>query len=197
MEWLMPVGSILLSLTVTFLFNYFVGLPKKWKQAKNAEKKEKEYLIEDNKKRDARIVALEEVVDMLPKYRQQSIKIQEELKRTDINIIEICNSIKNDVMQNREKVLEKLERLENREKNSLRAKILEEYRLYIDISKNPTHAWSEMEAHSFFKLIEDYEELGGNDYIHEVVIPEINHLNIIPMSDLGRLKELYHSREIK
>ena len=53
-----------------------------------------------------------------------------------------------------------------------------------------------MEHHSFFKLVKDYEDLGGNDYVHEVVLPEINRLHVIPMSDLEALKELYTSRRI-
>ena len=53
-----------------------------------------------------------------------------------------------------------------------------------------------MEHHAFFRLVEDYEELGGNDYVHSVVIPEINRLNVIEMSDLEALKDLFESRRI-
>ena len=49
------IGSILLSLTVTFLFNYFVGLPKKFNDAKKAEQIEKDELAAENRKRDRRI----------------------------------------------------------------------------------------------------------------------------------------------
>jgi hypothetical protein len=51
-----------------------------------------------------------------------------------------------------------------------------------------------MEHHSFFKLVEDYESLGGNDYVHSVVLPAMNELDVIPMSKLDRIKELYNSR---
>ena len=51
-----------------------------------------------------------------------------------------------------------------------------------------------MEHHSFFKLVEDYESLGGNDYVHSTVLPAMNELDVIPMSDLDKLKELYQSR---
>ena len=83
-----------------------------------------------------------------------------------------------------------------KEKNALRAKILDEYRLYTDERKNPMKAWSEMEHHSFFKLVEDYESLGGNDYVHGTIIPAMNELDVISMSDSDRLKELYQSRSI-
>lgn len=184
------IGSILLSLTVTFLFNYFVGLPKKLRSEKEQEKKIINNLI-------LRVDKLENIVDNLPKYREQSLKIQEELKQTDVSIVDLCKTIKDEVMANRKEVLTKLERLEEREKNALRAKILEEHRLYTDESKNPTKSWSEMEEHSFRKLIEDYEALGGNDYVHDIVIPDINRLYVIPMSNVFKLKELYDSRKIK
>lgn len=197
MEWLSTIGTILLSLTVTFLFNQFVGLPKKFKAAKEAEIKEKENLMEENRKRDKRLDKIEEVVDNLPKYRAQSLKIQEELQCADTTILDLCAEIKDDVVRNRVIVLEKLERLENREKNALRSKIVAEYRLYTDDYKNPMLAWSEMESHSFWKLVEDYEGLGGNDYVHGTVIPAMHKLRVINMDDLEALTELYASRRAR
>ena len=191
------VGSILLSLTVTFLFNYFVGLPKKLRSEKEQEKKIINNLILRADCHEERIKKLEEAVNNLPKYREQSLKIQEELKQADISIVDLCKTIKDDVIQNRKEVLYKLERLEEREKNSLRAKILEEHRLYTDESKNPMKSWSEMEEHSFRKLVEDYEALGGNDYVHDIVVPDMNRLDVIPMSNVFKLKELYDSRKVK
>ena len=139
--------------------------------------------MKDNECRDKRLAALEES--------------DHEHKEADKNILDLCREIQADVKQNRIDVIAKLERLENRERNALRAKILDEYRLYTDESRNPMLAWSEMEEHSFFKLVEDYEALGGNDYVHSVVVPEASELDVIHMSDLARLKELYDSRKIK
>ena len=133
----------------------------------------------------------------MPTYRQQSLDIQESLKASDREIVDLCHTIANEVLQNRNEVMDKLVRLENREKNALRAKILEEHRLYTDKSRNPMRAWSEMEEHSFRELVKDYEALGGNDYVHRTVLPEINHLDVIPMNDLEGLKELYDSRRVR
>ena len=152
--------------------------------------------MRDNERRDARIAALEEQVNALPSYRQHSIEVQESLRASDKAIIEMCSEISASVIENRREVIERLRQLEEREKNALRAKILDEYRLYTDESKNPQAAWSEMEAHSFFELVKDYEKLGGNDFVHSVVMPAMYELEIIPMSDLVRLKELYNSRKI-
>lgn len=191
------VGSILLSLTVTFLFNYFVGLPKKIRNEKAQEKTLINNLIIRVDEQDQKIKEIQKTVDSLPKYREQSLQIQAELREADVSVVELCEVIKNEVMENRKEVLCKLERLEEREKNALRAKILEEHRLYTDESKNPMKSWSEMEEHSFRKLVEDYEALGGNDYVHNIVIPDMNRLDVIAMNDAFKLKELYDSRKVK
>lgn len=191
------IYSVLITLTVTFIFNYFVGLPKKIRNDKEQDKKIVNNLILRIDSQEQNIKKLQDVVDKLPQYREQSLKIQAELKETDVSITEICEAIKNEVVENRTEVMQKLTRLEEREKNALRAKILEEHRFYTDEQRNPLKAWSEMEEHSFRKLVEDYEALGGNDYVHEIVLPDMNRLDVISMQDSIRLKELYDSRKIK
>ena len=191
------ICSVLITLTVTFIFNYFVGLPKKIRNDKEQDKKIVNNLILRMDSQEQNIKKLQDAVDKLPQYREQSLKIQAELKETDVSITELCETIKNEVVENRKEVMQKLNRLEEREKNALRAKILEEHRFYTDEQRNPLKAWSEMEEHSFRKLVEDYEALGGNDYVHEIVLPDMNRLDVISMQDSIRLKELYDSRKIK
>lgn len=197
MDWLTTAGSILFSLAVTFVFNYFVGIPKKWREKKDEELEKEKTLMDENRKRDERLAVLERTVNAFPLYKKQNERVQADLQQTDTTILELCRTIQEDVMQNRYEVLEKLTRLESREKNALRAKILQEYRLYTDEIKNPKKAWSEMEHHSFFELIKDYEALGGNDYVHRVILPEMNKLDVIPMNNLQALKEMYDSRSAK
>ena len=193
---LSTVGSILLSLVVTFLFNYFIGLPKKFKDAKKAEQAEKDELAEANRKRDRRLDKLEETVDNLPKYREQSLKIQEELKSADVDIKGICNTIRNEVNANGQMLDTRLKSLENREKNTLRDKIYQLWRTFTDERWNPMQAWTDMEKHSFDELVKDYESLGGNDYVHKVILPDMIKLKIITMDNLTLVKQLYESRNI-
>jgi hypothetical protein len=54
-----------------------------------------------------------------------------------------------------------------------------------------------MEEHSFRELVKDYEALGGNDYVHNTVLPEVNRLNVVSMHDLEGLKKLYDSRKVR
>ena len=38
-----------------------------------------------------------------------------------------------------------------------------------------------MEAHAFWAMFRDYEELGGNDYVHKIVQPAMNKLKVVPL----------------
>jgi hypothetical protein len=51
-----------------------------------------------------------------------------------------------------------------------------------------------MERHSFSELVKDYESLGGNDYVHKVILPDMTELRVISMNNLDEVKELYSTR---
>ena len=193
---LTAIGSIVLSLTVTLIFNKTVSLPKEFKKRKAQERAKEEQLKQENRARDAKIASLEATIKELPVYRAQSLQIQQQLQNTDKDILAACADIKNSVLDNQHVLNERLDRLEKREKNTIRAKLLDEYRLFTDESKNPMLAWSEMEHHAFFELVRDYEDLHGNDYVHSTVIPAMNELAVIPMSDKYTLLELMNSRKL-
>lgn len=122
--------------------------------------------------------------------------LREELKSSEDRIIDLCQTIQDGVNENQRILNERLDRLENRERNDLRAKILDMHRLFTSKKRNPLQAWSEMERDAFNDLISDYEELNGNGHVHTVVIPDMTMLRVIPMTDLESLAELFHSREV-
>lgn len=194
---LTTICTVIASLAATLIFNKVTGLPKKIKDQKKAEAEKEEALNCKLTTFDERLSRVEEAVSHYPEYRAQSLSIQAQLQQADTAIVDLCREIRDDVVANREMLDTRLKDLERRERNSLRSKILNEYRLYTDENKNPMLAWSEMEHHSFFKLVEDYESLGGNDYVHSTVLPAMNELDIISMADLKGLKELYSSRNVK
>ncbi len=199
-NWLLNIfatmGTVLTSLTVTLIFNRLVGLPKELKTQKELAKQQEEQLKQENKNRDDRITELENAIKALPTYREQSKQIQAALQNTDKEILAACSDIKKSVLENQHVLNERLDRLEKREKNAIRAKLLDEYRLFTDETKNPMLAWSEMEHHAFFELIKDYEDLHGNDYVHSTVIPAMNELIVVPMSDKVLLAKLMASRKL-
>lgn len=110
-------------------------------------------------------------------------------------LVNTCNKIQEGVNENQRILNERLDRLEDRERNALREKILHMHRMFTSVRRNPMQAWSEMERDSFNELIKDYESLNGNGHIHTVVIPEMNRLRVILMTDTETLAELFHSRE--
>lgn len=190
-EWIVSVlisaGSVLLTLTVTLIFNKVVGLPKILKKRKGQDDLERDQLKQENLIRDQKIAQIE--ADN--KSRRAEVEAQrDQLQKADQAILDTCTKIQEGLVD----ITQRLDHLEKRERNSLRAKILTDYRIFTNKEKNPQLAWSEMEHHSFFELIRDYEDLDGNDYIHSEVIPEMNKLEVIPMSDSHRLEKLYQTR---
>ena len=82
-------------------------------------------------------------------------------------------------------------------KDELRIQIINQYHLFTDIQQNPLLAWSEMEFHAFDQLVQDYEHLGGNDFVHDTVLPAMNNLEIVLMSDIRRLEEVMSARHAR
>lgn len=165
------------TLTVAFVIELIVAIVGIW----IAYKKLKDKIIGSYKERE-----------------KQKEDIQEALngvKSVD-TLIETCNEIKQGVAENQRILNERLDRLEDRERNDLREKILNMHRLFTSKKRNPMQAWSEMERDSFNELIKDYESLNGNGHIHTVVIPEMNLLRVILMTNIEELEELFHSRSV-
>lgn len=213
--------TVAASLLVTYIFNKVSGLPKRIADEKKA-REDRIATIEEtaatNKTEilseiqsvkteltqnfdtfatamNARVEAVEEAVSHYPEYRAQSLQIQGQLQQADINILEVCTAIKDDVVANRAMLDSRLKSLENREKNALRDKIYAHWRNFTNINLNPRQAWTDMEQHTFNELVKDYESLGGNDYVHKVIIPEMSRLTVIPyMDNLDAVKELFDSR---
>ena len=177
--------SVVITLVVTLIFNKLVAIPRARRQQEEGERQEREAMRQEIEDLKAKTSKLQTAIDALPTYRAQSIQIQSELRAADTSILEACAAIKDSIC-----------RLERREKNALRQKLLTEYRLFTDLHKNPMQAWTEMEHHAFFELVHDYEALGGNDYVHSTVLPAMNELDMIPMEDTAALARLMSSRQM-
>lgn len=153
-------------------------------------KKVKDYFIsryEIERKRDEDIAKVIEETKKYPLYRKQSLAIQKQL--TDqINAIRKAQ-------ETEEKRLRRLEEsTEKRERNKLRDRLLQSYRYFTNIEKNPRQAWTRMESEAFWEIFKDYEDMGGDGYIHSVVQPDMNKLQVIEMSDADKVAELMNSR---
>lgn len=79
--------------------------------------------------------------------------------------------------------------------NRLRDRLLQIYRYYANVEKNPTLAWTEMEKEAYDHLFQDYETLGGDGFMHTVVEPKMNSLEVVDMSDSEKISALMLNRQ--
>lgn len=143
---------------------------------------------EQQKEKDEALKTALDEISKYPTYRQQSIEIQKQLTDSIDNI-----SIKQDEFSKR---LEEIE-LGNkkRELNKTRDRLLQSYRYYTSTDKNPLQAWTIMESDAFWEMFGDYEDLGGDGYMHTVVEPAMRQLTIIDMTDAEGISHLMSSRK--
>lgn len=117
-----------------------------------------------------------DATEKYPEYRKRSIEIQQELK----------GEIK-DIKTSMQDFSERLEKLENsirkREMNKLRDRLIQSYNYYANPDINPSATWTKMEAEAFWELFRDYEELGGDGYMHTDVEPAMRRLIVVDVSD--------------
>jgi len=122
--------------------------------------------------KDAQLREVLESVKKYPEYRQQSIEVQhhleDEISELKTAWHEVCERLTKLEEQNKKK-----------ERNKLRDVLLERYRYYTDKSRNPSQTWTTMESEAFWELFRDYEDAGGDGYMHTIVQPEMERLNII------------------
>lgn len=85
--------------------------------------------------------------------------------------------------------------INNRERNKLRDRILQSYRYYTSTQHNPLQQWTKMEATAFWSLFDDYETIGGNGYVHSVVQPSMQSLEVIEMDNADKIANLMANRQ--
>lgn len=138
-------------------------------------KKIRDYLIKKHdadKKRDEELKEALEAVRKYPEYRQQSIKIQQLLEGEIQELRTMQEESMNRLMQMEEQT-------ERRERNKLRDRLLQNYRYYTNKESNPSQSWTRMESEAFWELFRDYEDAGGDGYVHSEVQPAMERLTII------------------
>lgn len=156
-----------------------------------AYKKFQKYLLEKHdreKLRDDQLKEALESVRRYPEYRQQSIQIQKELE-------EKIQAIQKGMEEQTMRLVKMEEDAKRRERSKLRDRLLQSYRYYTDKERNPMGAWTSMEAEAFWELFKEYEEAGGDGYIHTVVQPDMNLLKIVDIEDAASVLHLINSRK--
>lgn len=175
-EFLSIFGNITILQVVQFVLAVvFVILVyrqvKKYFQRKITEQNKRAAIDEQ---RDKQLKEALDSVHQYPKYRQQSLEIQEKLQAQ----IESLNQAQQELNKRMSEMEESADR---RERNKLRDLLLQNYRHYINPETNPSHSWTAMEAETFWELFRDYEAAGGNGYIHTEVLPAMQLLTVVEM----------------
>lgn len=182
-EFLKVFGNITISSVVTvILAGVFLFMTYK---------KIREYLIKKYQAEEEKNQQLSEAlaaVRKYPEYRQQSIKIQEQLESE-------IQELRKAQEANNERLVSMEERANRQERNKLRDLLIQNYRYYASDEHNPMRAWTRMESEAFWELFSDYEAVNGDGYVHTVIQPAMNLLAIIEVSDLETVAQLMQSRK--
>lgn len=173
-EFLELFGDITISQIVKVIFAivFMFLIYKQIKQYIQGKINEQNMRIAAEKQRDSDIQEALTAVRKYPEYREQSIKIQELLEG---EIQELRTMIEED----KKRIAQVEEQEKRRECNKLRDTLLQHYRFYTNKEKNPSQSWTNMEAEAFWELFRDYEDLGGDGYMHTEVQPAMERLTVV------------------
>lgn len=138
-------------------------------------KKVKDYFVrvhDAEQERDAKLNEALAGVRKYPEYRQQSVNIQHNLN----DRIQGLESSQNEIIQRLERMEESAKRAD---RNKLRDKLLQSHRYYTNPETNPSGTWTSLEAEAFWEFFREYEDKGGNGFIHSVVQPDMERIPVI------------------
>lgn len=153
-----------------------------YKQIKKFLDNKKHLLIEkyeNEKVKDEQLQRVLEEVNKYPQYREQSKAIQRELKDEISGLKTSQETLEKTQEEIRASLNDMQSKQERRERNKLRDSLLKSYRYYTDKQRNPDQTWTQMEAEAFWELFGDYEDMGGDGYMHTVVQPAMNLLRVV------------------
>lgn len=160
---------------IIFLFSIYKEV-KKYIETKIKEQEQKTKQEEEYKKK---IDDAWNETQKYPMYRAHSIQIQSDLETKISGVRDEESNIMKEIKKISDRIAKMEEGAREREKNRLRDLLIKYYKHYTSLEANPSQSWTDMEKMSYDALLKDYEELGGNDYIHLTVDPAMKELNVI------------------
>lgn len=182
-EFLNIFGDITISQVVAFTIA-IVFLFQIWR-------KFKDYLTNKYEAEKQQQKQIQEVINQVkeyPKWRQQSLDVQK-------NFTDAITELERGQKEQAEQLKQIEESNRKRELNKMFNRLLTCFQYYTNNEKNPMKAWTEMESSSFWNMFHDYEELGGDGYMHTEIKPQMEMLVKIPMHETERVTELMQSRK--
>jgi hypothetical protein len=173
-QFLAIFGDVTITELTTFVLAIFFlyGIWKEIKKFNNAKIIEHQRRAEEERVQKEKLESAYAVTQKYPVYHQESIDIRDGLKKEIQEIRDYCSNL----MKRFEEIEEQNKK---RECSKLRDMLLQNYRYYTNDCQNPSRSWTRMESEAFWELFREYEEAGGNGYMHSVVQPEMERLTII------------------
>lgn len=132
-------------------------------------------------------------VRAMPAYRDDSVKVKNQLEQKITDVHDEMNN-KFDAVMNRLNAIDADNK--KRARNRIREELMRGYRMFTDPIKNPMKAWTSLERDSWFAQYDDYLECNGNGDMQYRIRPEMDNLDVIHMDDTEKLYELMHSRKL-
>lgn len=178
MEYLGEFLEIFGDLTVANLTSYALAAVFLFRLYKDAKKKDDERIAEiqqkaeEEKEREKKINDAYNITQKYPAYHQESIQIRDKLEKE-------MQELRDDFKIIIKRLSDMEEQNKKRECSKLRDMLLQNYRYYTSETQNPSKSWTRMEAEAFWELFREYEEAGGNGYMHTEVQPAMERLLVV------------------
>lgn len=128
------------------------------------------------RERDEKLNEALEAVRKYPEYRQQSLEIQKAFD-TEIQLLKAMHE------DTSARLIKMEEDTKRRERNKLRDRLLQSYRYYTNKDTNPSQSWNKLEEETFWDMFKDYEEAGGDGYMHTEVQPAMVKLKVVELGE--------------
>lgn len=119
----------------------------------------------------------------LEKTKNEQIKVAidaiEMLKKQILELKTLNQETSSSLKKMDNRLTDMEESTKRRERNKIRDRLLHNYRHYTNTENNPSQSWTEMEADAFWELFREYEDAGGDGYMHTDVQPAMLRLHVI------------------
>ena len=173
-QFLAVFGDITIAdLTVFILAGLFLfGVYKEIKKLNDARMVERQQKAEEEKIQKKKIDEAYNVTKKYNEYHQESIQIRDNLEKE-------IQELRDDFKTIMDRLNEIEEHNKKRECSKLRDMLLQNYRYYTSETQNPSKSWTRMEAEAFWELFREYEEAGGDGYMHTDVQPAMERLLVV------------------
>lgn len=173
-EFLALFGDVTITNLTTYILAglFLYGIYKELKKNNDVRLAERQQKLEEEKVKNQKIDDAYNITQKYPAFHQESIQIRDKLEKE-------MQELRDDFKIIIKRLGEMEEQNKKRECSKLRDMLLQNYRYYTSETQNPSKSWTRMESEAFWELFREYEEAGGDGYMHTEVQPAMERLLVI------------------